>query len=315
MNENPVEPKMRREKALAVIIVTFNRCDELKVTLRALSEQKLDHLIVVDNASTDKTPKVISEATTTFGSKLRSIRLAKNTGGAGGFNVGVREATKLDVDWIWISDDDAIPQKQCLHNILDAANNPEYAYGSIAIENGSDDTLCWPARTVSETGAAANQTFLLKMLRDIESVESLSFLGMMVSKKKALEIGPPNPNYFISGDDIEYSIRLKQSGAKLILVKSSTLKHPSIPRHMTNLFGKEIYNLTMPPWRRYYDVRNRIWNARLQGGLTKPLATTSSILIKAALTLIREPEKLKQVKEASRGLFDGWLKYGESRNF
>ena len=93
----------------ASVIVTFNRKEMLVKSLERFLNQdsKPQRIIVVDNASTDGTDQLMQEK---YGdnSVIKYVRLAKNVGGAGGFNHGLREAVKEDVDWISIADDDAL---------------------------------------------------------------------------------------------------------------------------------------------------------------------------------------------------------------
>lgn len=63
-------------------------------------------------ASTDRTRECVQ---TQFGDqKINYFLLNKNIGGAGGFENGFKEVVESEWDWIWIVDDDAIADENCL---------------------------------------------------------------------------------------------------------------------------------------------------------------------------------------------------------
>ncbi len=299
-------------KSLAVVIVTYNRCKDLETTLAALQamQSDFDYLIVVDNASTDDTPAVLQDAGKNFEQKLKVIRSPENLGGAGGFHQGVKAAAQLPVDWIWMSDDDALPQPGCLSQLLRRAESEENVYGGVAVVRGSDcEELCWPAPVIKKPSQEGSSRFVSTRheLNPTQQVLMLPFLGLMVSRKKVLQAGLPNKSYFISGDDAEYCIRMRQSGSSIIQVRDSVLVHPRIPRYHVRLPGKDFHCLALAPWRRYYEVRNRIWNARQKSPVTGALASTATHLLRLAFTMLYEKERYGQTSAYFRGIKDGIL--------
>jgi rhamnopyranosyl-N-acetylglucosaminyl-diphospho-decaprenol beta-1,3/1,4-galactofuranosyltransferase len=296
---------------LAVVVVTFNRCKELAATLDALFRiaQDFTHLIVVDNASTDDTASVLDDSQMRFGEKLIICRSEKNLGGAGGFHLGMKTASLLPVDWIWISDDDAIPTQTCLSQLVERAESTDNVYGGVAVMADSpDEELCWPASVVLHKGHT--QFRLVKYRGELEASQEvlmLPFLGFMISKRKVIEIGLPDSAYFISGDDAEYCIRARHSGSKIVQVRDSVVVHPRISRYIVRILGKEFYCLNMQPWRRYYEVRNRIWNARLSNGFAGAVISTLTHLLRFTLTLMYENDVAGQPGAYFRGIRDGLL--------
>ena len=83
------------------MVVTYNRLDKLKDTIAALlaaAPEHLHHLLVVDNASSDGTAQWLA---TLDDPRLEVLRLKTNTGGAGGFEAGLRHLVwRHDPDWI-----------------------------------------------------------------------------------------------------------------------------------------------------------------------------------------------------------------------
>lgn len=60
-----------------------------------------------------------------------------NTGESGGFNKGIEITLKNQSDYIWIMDDDVLPETDCLELLIDAMI---YDIGS-AVPNRTDDNF------------------------------------------------------------------------------------------------------------------------------------------------------------------------------
>ena len=113
-------------KVIAVV-VTYNRKKLLKECIGALINQNLElyKIIIVNNASTDGTTEYFQSEHIFKDEKIKIINLTKNTGGAGGFEVGTRAAYAAGADYIWLMDDDAEPVKDCLEILIGEAINKE----------------------------------------------------------------------------------------------------------------------------------------------------------------------------------------------
>lgn len=100
---------------IAAVIVTYNRLYLLKEVLEAFDNQTRvpDYIIIVNNASTDGTEAFLEEwkKTEIKGQTKFVITPEENLGGSGGFYIGTERALSLDADWVWVSDDDAIPDR------------------------------------------------------------------------------------------------------------------------------------------------------------------------------------------------------------
>ena len=102
---------------VCAVIVTYNRKALLKECLEAVLAQTRppDHVLVVDNASTDGTAEMLREEFP----QVEVLRLPENQGGAGGFHEGMKRAYEEGFDWLWLMDDDTIPRPEALEALLE----------------------------------------------------------------------------------------------------------------------------------------------------------------------------------------------------
>lgn len=107
--------------SVAVVIVTYNRLKKLKTALYYYEKQILlpEYIIIVNNYSTDETKEYLEEWKKKVNKFKKIVINAKeNLGGSGGFYLGQQEAMKLNVDWIYLADDDAYPDSNYISNLV-----------------------------------------------------------------------------------------------------------------------------------------------------------------------------------------------------
>lgn len=292
---------VNEKNTICAVVVTYNRKELLRECLNAIKSQTLqpNHILVVDNASTDGTPEMLMEEFPETG----LVRLEKNEGGSGGFHEGMKRAYEMGFDWIWVMDDDAIPDRYALEQLL--SNNPDInnAYGSTAVSLNDRNLLCWPVQPINKKRTITVYSKLTNKM----SVKSLPFLGLMIHSKLIQNIGLPRKNFFISCDDVEYCLRIKNSGSNIFLIKSSLIYHPQPIMIPVNLGFKTIYTLELSPWKRYYDIRNRILIAKQYFGFRLWSETLPGIVFRWFITLIKQDDKLAQCSAYYHGIKDGLL--------
>lgn len=112
-----------RSLSIAIVIVSFNRRDALRQTLRACAAlDDVARTIVVDNASSDDSAAMVRDEFP----NVRLLALSAN-GGIAGFNQGVREVG--DADLVLILDDDARPDPTSLARAREAMSADDRVLG------------------------------------------------------------------------------------------------------------------------------------------------------------------------------------------
>lgn len=286
------------------VIVTYNRKTLLMRCLAAVATQtrKPDRILIVDNASTDGTRELLQSEGWLSRSDTELLPLDENTGGAGGFAAGLKHAIQTGADWVWMMDDDAEPQHDALEHLVSHRLLPENIYGSAAVSNGK---LSWPMMPFG--GGKKDGIDIVEQLAEEVDVQFIPFLGILVSTEMVKRIGLPDAGFFLAADDVEYCMRARRAEAKIILVGNSRINHPASERYRLWLPGREFYSLKLAPWKRYYDVRNRIFVARAHYGPKLWYSTVPGSFLRLIATLWHEGDRWQQFKAFAAGMTDGLL--------
>lgn len=252
-----------QNKSICAIVVTYNRKELLLNCLQALQAQTypLSHIVVVNNASTDGTVDFLRDKGWLDNDKFTLVTLATNQGGAGGFYAGIELAYQRDFDYIWLMDDDGLPAKDSLFKLIPYASEDSYI-GPLVLNNKNPEELTFTLRL-------PNSKKVLTTLADIETATKdniipdivMPFNGILFSRKMVEEIGFPKADYFIWGDDMEYTWRARRTGFKIFTVTSSKFYHPKEITLGTPMFFNLLkFNDTESKLKLYCMCRNNIRN-------------------------------------------------------
>lgn len=250
---------------VAAVMVAYNRAELLREALTALAAQTrpVDEVIIIDNASTDGSDTVAAEMVARFGGNARLIALDENTGGAGGFAVGIAAAvTNPQVDWVWVMDDDTIPSPTALEEALGAhesylltgPDNLAVMGSRVVWTDGENHPMNTPKPKI---GSSANERSRARAAGAME-IRSISFVSAFLRAELIRKTGLPIADYFLWNDDFEYSARLLRKGRGLFVPAS-------VVTHKTKIRGSSDQD---PGERFFFEVRNKLWVFRHSRALT-----------------------------------------------
>jgi GT2 family glycosyltransferase len=293
-------------QTIYTIVVTYNRQNLLTRCLDAILNQTRcpDKIIVVDNASTDGTGQMLREAKWASVDHIKLLQLQENIGGAGGFSRGIKLATEMGADFMWIMDDDALPEPDSLEILLNHASDDNHLYGSLPVD---DDRLSWPLISLDNNNKEISQLDSISDVKGVTKVRFLPFLGMLISRTIVLRVGLPDEGFFLAVDDVEYCLRVQKSGSNIFVVEPSKLHHPAAETYLLQMPFKQLRCLKIPSWKRYYDVRNRLLLARKHYSMALYYQTIPGSFLRFFGTLLYEKDKISQTKAFLAGMVDGLL--------
>lgn len=243
---------------IAVVVVTYNRKEMLLECLRAvlLQSQHIDRVFVIDNASTDGTPEYLRASGVLEDPRISYDRQVDNSGGAGGFSRGLRQAFAAGYDWIWVMDDDVEPDVDALEVALSySAISGCICLGRRFQDGGFEP---WGATFVPRTARVVPGTLYENSSIYIANVAC--FEGMLISRDVVAAIGFPDEEYFIARDDTIYGYRASKVTPVIYVKAAKLLKKIRRDKKYGRLLG---VNVSVPaPQYQYYFIRNWFFDAR-----------------------------------------------------
>lgn len=246
---------------IVAVIVTYNRLSLLKKCLNSVIEQKRkpDEIIVINNGSTDETERWLFEQPV-------FLHTQQNSGGAGGFSTGLKLAYQHGADWIWLMDDDTIPNVDALEYMeqtLESLGPNQHKVGFLSsLVYWTDGNLHEMNRTYHLTDQSKLAKFTLPNQPDLPIIQFGTFVSMLISARVVEKLGLPIKEFFIWNDDVEYSKRIVNSGLAGLLVKKSVVMHETPINNMSSVFNDSHVHL----WKYRYGLRNEMFTKRLHEG-------------------------------------------------
>ena len=301
---------------VAAVVVTYNRKDLLKECLRALLIQTrpLDEIIVIDNASTDGTDKMVPKEF----KQVTYVRLHENTGGAGGFHEGVKLAYEKGYDWIWVMDDDVRAKENGLETMLRYEKVAECIHPSKEYYDGAKFhwDYCFSTRTgrnfrVEERPMVAREGLTFK------EVNYGCFEGMLIHRRLVNKIGLPDPRFFIHGDDTVYGFLASKEGRNIYIPDVCLVKLLRPQKNVGHL-GKRLSE-RQNTFNLYYGFRNKFLVAAYLRQYN-PLAITAYWFIAASFVrglmgiILFDKRKPHRIRVLFKALIDGlWRHWGKCK--
>lgn len=282
-----VEKRRKLIMDITVVLVTFNRLKDLKVTLAAWDEQteKPRNMIVVDNKSTDGTSSFLKQwQKEESGFKKEVIELPTNIGGAGGFYEGMKRALNISNEWIFVADD-AIPRKDMIEKMKSfVVLHPNLINQCSAICSGvynenhfSGIHRCRIEKSI--VGFYEKPVKEEEYKQDYFPIDIYSFVGTFIKKSALKKAGLPEREFFIYNDDYEHAVRVGKVG-RMICVPSSIIDHKD-----------NLKNDKFPTWRDYYATRNGVIMHRkhygIWGGVSRSFRRLGMAIISGNFTKMK----------------------------
>lgn len=306
---------MTQESApnIVAVIVTYNRKALLEKCLLAVADQTqpTHSVIVVDNASTDGTGQWLSNWMPRHLPNSHKLTLPENTGGAGGFHEGIKAAYASGADWVWLMDDDCIPEPDCLERLLAGRERLS--------AHGVEDVGFLASRVLWKDGSPCRMNLPVihhewieshRIHYDLSRIVASSFVSMLVHRDAIAQVGLPVKEFFIWFDDSEYSHRISAT-RRCYLVSSSVVTHCT-EKNVAALDFNELKGSTL--WKFRYGVRNEAsYVFHSEGGFAWLLFTVK-IMTRSRRAGVSIGQRLHLILASFRGLWFPYERYLSNRD-
>lgn len=245
---------MQSDKKVGVVVVTYNRIVLLKDVIGSLRKQTYDNLqiVVVNNGSTDGTANWLAEQ------KDVIAITQENSGGAGGFYTGMKfVAEHAEYDYCWVMDDDVVCQPDALHELLkayQARDNMGFVCSRVIGVNGCPMNTPFASVKPAANGYMDLYDYVAEwaMVR----VDRSTFVSVLFGVERIKELGLPYREYFIWGDDTEYTLRIANLYPSYIACRSIVIHKRAIQRELSLEQESDRQRLN----NYYYKIRNGNYN-------------------------------------------------------
>ncbi len=234
----------------AIVIVNWNRRADLLALLQSLDDAGYDGVdtIVVDNASTDESVASVRETYP----RVHLVVNSENLGGTGGFNTGLQQVLNSKYDYVWLLDNDAVVAGRALEPLLEAIKTDDRIalVGSKLLHPGDPDLI-------NEAGALMNprtaspvpqlRNMVDTDLPDLVEVDYVAVCSVLARLSHVRAVGLMDPSYFLMWDDMEWGVRFKHAGLRVVAATRSAVFHPPFTERQLN------------PGFVYYATRNHLY--------------------------------------------------------
>ena len=207
-----------------VTIVTFNRKNDLENCLFALSKQtyKKFDILVVNNGSTDGTKEYLDEQENIV------VIHQENLGGAGGFYAGMKYMFEHNYEWLWMMDDDGLPENKQLEELIKFGEKGNFVLNAIVLDKDDHSQLAFCSKISS-----------VSLYKEILTKQIFHpFNGTFIHRSVIANVGFIKKEMFIWGDEQEYIKRIIENGYSPTTVTTAIHYHPKEK-------GKRLYVLPL----------------------------------------------------------------------
>ena len=295
---------------VTVVVVTYNRIALLKECIEALLGQDYNEcdILLVDNNSEDGTRDYIQQLLKQYPNKIHALLLKQNLGGAGGFFEGMKWAAERNTDWVWIMDDDTIPEKSACSELCRATRIVEGKIGFLSsnVYGIQNECMNTPRMKFTQRGSNGYADWNIYLSDGIVKVNSATFCSCFISTEAIKAVGLPLSDYFIWGDDTEYTLRLSRYYGQGWLVGKSRVLHKRKNGQSLSIKKEDNPNRISTY---YYYTRNYLINVKLYyygyfGALVKTLHFN---LIMLQIMFGNSKYKGKKILILFKGIFAFWF--------
>lgn len=301
-----LEGKLEGPASVASVTVAYNGERLLAGHLDALLAQSrpLDEIIVVNNASTDSTLRLLAERYP----QVKVLDLPLNTGVGGGYASGLSFAMEEGQhDWVWLFDQDSVPSPDGLERLLKGLESLGNRGENVAVlapvcahkETGlSYPGLLWKNgwRKAKKKGVAGGISF----------VDAVISSGTLVRSEAVKRAGLPRADFFIDYVDFEHCLRLRRYGYEIAVIGDSLLHHQMGEPRRVRFACLSLAWADHVPWREYYLTRNEIFTVQAHCPTWAARFSVARRLIRHGMgILLFGSEKIASLTMIYLGVLDG----------
>lgn len=274
---------MNSQYKIAGVITLFNPDEKIKFRIEAILPF-VEKLFLIDNSE-----KLNEDIDSTYqdNQKVEYCFNNSNLGIAASMNIAIEKAIAEKFDFILTMDQDSEFEPNSLAKLISSLS----ADGNIAIYSPFHKNKFFTNPPQSS---------------DNEEIFDVMTSGNFLNLNAVKRVGMFREDYFIDYVDIEYCLRLRKNGFKIIRVNSSILNHNEANLMVKSFWGKKVYPPNHKPFRWYYKIRNFFYlKDEYQSDFPEYFANEKKNIRNNIIKIfLFEDYKFQKVKFIIKGFFD-----------
>lgn len=277
-----------------IIVLNWNGYKDTLNCIKSLMKYKKQNheIVVVDNNSEDNSVEKLRHDFP----GLKILETGSNLGYAGGNNVGIKFALDHGADYLFILNNDCTIDSKCLDKIIEPFSDHRVGVVQPVIYYSDEKRKVW----VKGFNINWKKRSLDKILfntplskKDVYQVGWVTGAAMFIKREVVEKAGFIPDEYFMFSEDIEWSLKIRLAGYKLMVSKKAKVFHK-----VGSSFGRGS-NLGL-----YYSTRNILFLLKKYA----PFRTKMIIYARSIFSLIKllfTSDKSSKFKRA--GIVDFYL--------
>jgi len=245
------------------IVLNYQTPDQTWLAVRSLqtSDESLDEILVVDNGSRDRSAAFIRDRLPA----VEVLETGRNLGFSGGCNAGISRALDRGAQAVLLVNSDVVLRPDALAALLAAAREHPDAgvLGALLVSREEPDHVASAGLTFSERTARMRHRDAGGRIARVtpshaHDVTAISGCVMWIRASVFRRIGLLDEEYFYSFEDLDFCLRARRAGFRVMLVPAAIAYHEG---------GRSIGRRS--PDRVYFATRNHLKLARSALGGTR----------------------------------------------
>lgn len=251
---------------IAIVLINWNGKQDTIECIQSLSALEMRNhdvdIVVVDNGSDDDSATSIPKKFP----HVKLVRLDQNTGFTGGCNAGIQKSMQIGAEYVWLLNNDTTVHTDALYKLVETFAKHDIGivgskiYFSKGHEYHKDRyTKSQQGKVIWYAGGMIDWNNVYASHRGVDEVDQGQYdeleetmfvtgCSMMISKSLIQDIGLFDERFFLYLEDVEYCMRAKRNGYKVVYNPSSMVWHKNA--QSSDGPGNKTHD--------YYLTRNRI---------------------------------------------------------
>lgn len=259
-----------QHKRICISILNWNNAPETIDCIQSLGkhDDMALEIIVLDNGSSDDSVDVLSR---TPGITLMTSDV--NLGFAGGHNFVMRHALEQAFDYVWLLNNDACVEPECLPRLL-AAMEADPAIGAaspVIRDKAAPHQVQHALSLLNGTGTGVVEYPDLQQAANMQKAHPDKIIlwgtALLLKRSTIEQVGFLDDKLFAYSEDTDYSLRCLRHKLKNHVVLNADIRHDAPPHPRKPHYYYYTQRNAILMWRKYVDMLQLAhlirWNAKL----------------------------------------------------